>query len=734
MPTPNSLDVQALPQLAHLTLPRLAVGMPITRLQHLVQVLGDEHAPHFTPAQEPNRDGAAFQAVNGQIYYRPDLRVAQRSTAPLGPEVRFLKDPAGTVRLLFELEEAPPPGLPDGAEPLSVKPGAVTLSWQENGQPRQQVFASPTLVGTDDPQAPGRPDFRLRVAAELRADEVDLLYRALSSAGAAAQVTVTFTCGYWVDESVVVDPTPPPPGRGPRFPRRPWLDRLVPLSPHLLIHENLTRVEEPSPPLPSAPVAAAGLGRSLQTSVLLRADLLDLVRDQAQRRETRPDFRNVELVRTVPFFFDPALEHNRPIYSAVVGDASLSDTWENIGLGLVRAADFPNTVYRLPDEIRLAYNADLGAPHVIPTLYRGADDEVRVRVLLRAAPWYDPATLVALRDLLRKTSGGALSAANVVMGGYEKAVLRLGGAFPEQIRALGGATQTEIGLEGSFELVLDLSLEFYRLLAELLVGPVGLTGEVDVTLKMAPDASGAPAQTKVFHLPLRLQLGDVANLPADVRVASEAVSPGEVQVINTAGAEARVGGCAVRLLQFDTNSVAPLEVFEAAVQAPAFPATLAPGAELTLRVGPRDATTSELWNAVQVELLGHELTAPAREVMDRIHELAPSGAVRWTLTVESPLLTRTPLPPAYANLHRIEVRIESQGFAAQQVVLSPERPQAQVTLDRTLREIVGDAAGDLARFSYRVRNIYLDRPGPWGEPQIGEGSTLFVFPQPAENP
>lgn len=753
MPTRNSLTVQALPQLAHVTMTRLAVGLPIAQLQRVAQVMGDEQAPHFTPDQEPNRDGAIFSSVGGQTLYRPQLRVAGRTTAPLGPEVRFLKDPAGTVRLMFELEEAPPPDLPAGAEPLALKVGAVTLTWQEGGQARQRAFDPPTLVGTDDPQNVTAPNFALRFAAELRPEEVDPLYRATSTAGAGATLEVTLSWGYWVDQVVVVNPPPPPrrtwnepettePPAELQPPERP---RRVP-PPRRTLPVTLTQfgmVASPirplaatlrAAPLAERAVADVSLTRlgGLRDSVLLRPDLLDLVRDQARQRETRHDFRSVDVVRAVPFFFDPALEHNRPIYSAVVGDPALGETWENIGFGLVRAAGFPNTVYRLPDEIRLAYNPDLAAPHVIPTLYRGEDDEVRVRVLLRAAPWYNPDALVKLRDVLRRTSAGALSAANVVMGGYDKAVLRLGGAFPEQIRALGGAGETEIGLEGSFELVLDLSLEFYQLLTELLVGPVGLTGEVNVTLRTGTGADGQP-QTQVFHVPLRLHLGRVSALPAEVRVPGDAVSPGQVQVLNTAGAETRLGGCAVRLLQYDANSAAPLEVFEATVQAPAFPVTLAPGAGLTLEVRPRDEAPAELWNAVQVELTGYELTAPTRQVLDHIHEVAPSGTLRWTLAVECPLLTRSPLPPGHADLYRVEVKIVGEGLAPQQVVLSLDKPRGQVTMQRTLRDILGDAGADFAHFHYQVRNIYLDHPGEWSESKDGEGSNLFVFPNPAEN-
>lgn len=756
MPEKNTIDVRSLRQVNLTAMPQIAVGLPMARMQYLMQVAGDEQAPHFVPAQEPVNDGVAAQAVGGQWLYRPQLRVAQRSVEPLGPEVRFLKDPAGKVRLQFELEEAPQTGLPTGAEPLAVKVESVTLSWTENSQARSRALDNPTLLGTDDPNNPAQPNFRLRVGVELTPEEVDPLYRAMSQAGANASVIVNFSYGYWLDETVVVDPTPdrPPIVRD----HRRFTDgvRSVTLSPSLLGSAALLRpmrvmvapVAPPAAPPPPEPVAAPTVSPVLSaTPMIMMAPRLqltdrmnlrlnpDLIQDllrQRQHRETQSNFRQVTLTRTVPFFFDPALEHNRPVFSAVVGDSSLGTTWQNIGFGLVRAANFPNTVYRLPDEIRLAFNPDLAAPHVIPALYRDAEDEVRVRVLLRAAPWYDPASLVKLRDTLRKTSGGAISFANVVMGGYEKAVLKLGGAFPDQVKALGGAQDIEIGLEGSFEIVIDLSLEFYRLLAQLLVGPIGLTGQVDVTLDMAAPGDTTP-QPQVFHVPLRLNLSDVASLPITVTLPAETLSPGQVVISSGAGVETRVGGCAARLLQYDENSVTPLEVFEAQVDQPNFPLTLPPTGTVTLDVKPRADLQGELWNAIQVELTGHELTAPASQVLEHIHEVAPSGSVSWKLQVECPLLTRTPLPDAYQTLYRVEVQIQSAGFADQQVVLSPAAAQAQLSMNQTLRDIVGNAGGSVNHFKYRVRNIYLDHQGAWSELKDGEGSNLFVFPNPTAN-
>jgi len=744
MPTRNTIDVNTLRPIDVTVKPAIAVGLPVSRMQYMLQLAGDENAPHFTPDQEPLHDGRAFRATDAKAYYRPQLRVAQRSITPAGPEVRFLKDPGGRVRLQFDLEEVPPVALGADAEPLPVKIEHMTLNWTENGARRERRIEAPTLASTDDPQNAAASNFRMRAGVDLDSDEVDTIYRALSGLQAQATLSVTFSYGYWLDDQPV---TPNPP-RGVHHIGT-HLDPSV-LSAALRIGRVPRISTEPSPsatdhttPAGDAHASsAAGLTVSAlrlhvrdqpRGAMFLHPDILKIIREKARERETQSNFKHVNVTRDVAFHFDPALEHNRLIYAAITGDAALGNAWQNIGFGLVRAASFPNTVFRLPDEIRLAFNTELGAPYVVPSLYRDDDGEVRVRVLIRAVPWYDPAMLVRLRDTLRRSSSGALSFANVVVGGYEKAVLRLGGAFPDQIRALGNAQETEVGLEGGFEFAIDLSVEFYRLLAELLVGPVGLTGQVAVTVNVAAGDGTNATHKQVFHVPVRLKLADVANLPVSVTLPPDAVLPNAVTIENIAGVDTRVQGCTARLLQYDTNSVAPLEVLDATVDAPSFPAAFPAGATITVIVTPGTAHESAAWNAIQVELLGHGLAAEPTHVLERIHEVAPTGSIPTQLHVECPLLTRTPLPAEFSNLYRVEVQVRRDARAEQSVVLSPAAPQATVTVNQTLRDVVADAGGHIQAFTYRVRNIYLDHQGQWSEPKAAEGTNLFVFPNSPVN-
>ena len=818
-PSKNSVKLASLALASTYQPQRLAVGINLAQLQYAIQSGADEEAPHFPQGAEPTQDGRAYRSTAGTSYYRPQLRVAQRSVDPKGPDVRFLKDAEGNVWLHFTLEEAPPAGLAEQAEPFNVRVEELRLEWRDaTGASRRRLFDRPTLAATEDPPGSAEPNFEIRVGAKLGTEEVEELFSALRRPASAARVVVKLSYGYWVDEApgqgspsgtrptAGTQPSSgsqpssgarPPAGTGaearPSTPAAttPRLVGMIPLRntgaiAHAVRTAVATAAQPPAPaatastgapattaravdaraPAPriaaaaapaAAPAAATGRTEALKAMPLavgtlfggpgqpLSAGLIRKILDEATQRDHRRDFRRVTLERSVPFTFDPELAQNRPIYSALTADSALGDAWVNTSFGWIRTAPFPNTVYRLPDEVRLAYNPDLGLPHMMSALYEDAEGEVRVRVTLGAAPWHDPERLTALRDYLYESTAGALAAPAVVVGGYQSARLRLTSAFPEEIRSLAGE-EAEVSLEGGFTITLDLSLEFYKFLCELLTGSLGLTGEIAVTLETAAPAAGggsAPASgtgaaggrsaERIQRIvPVRLNLADLVGLPLDVQVEKDAVSPTRVEVRNLARSSVRVTGCAARLLQYDPNSVVPISVLRASATAP-FPLELEPRGAAAVALQPDAAGADVLWNAVAVELFGQDLTETPTEVLERVHSVAASATLTWVITVECPLFLAPTVPEKYAMLYKVEVQISRPGYAAQQVVLGRETPRGSVTMQRTLRDVLAADAGSIGTFTYRVRNVYFDRQGSWSEPREGEGSNLFVFPNPVEN-
>lgn len=709
----------------------VAVGMTLSKIQSLTSVIAEEHAPHFASGNPPDLDDRAHPATDGKRYYRPKLRVATRAAPSFGPEVRFLKDVQGKVRLVFELEEQPPPLAPGRARALPFRIDSMVLRWNSG----TRTLPKPTVLDSQQPNGPD-PAFSVRCGVELSPSDVEALNAALSDPRSAARIEVTLSFGYYIDTVTTVT-TPRPQRtvlRGEVAPMVASAARLdlqpageVEVEPAAArANATMVKANKLSGAL-SALIAARDDGASVVSAESIR---LQLKAERArQRTETRSDFRRASFTRSVPFTFDAALEQNRLVFAAIRAGEVVPETWSETAFGYVRKAPYPNTIYFMPQEVRLAFNAEMETAHLIPNLYRDEQHDIRVRLTLRAAPWFDPEKVVALRDHLYRSSNGAVANPQVVAGGYQQATLQLTTAFPEQIRTLND-TAVLIDLSGGVDVTLDVTLEFYQFLAELLTSPVGIIGEVRVVLQEEPGAEGRPPSKLERTVPVRLRLDSFASLPVSVGVEGDALRPDQITIGNPSSVPLRVGGCLPRLLQWDDNSVVPLEVFDA-ITTEDFPRIIAAGDSLQVAVKPR-VDGELLWNAVDVSLTQLGLQRTATEVLERIHEVAPTGALSWRVNVECPTFQRSPLPPELTDLFRLEVQISRPGFATQKVVLGPDTPAQSVNMQRSLKELMSKRGEDGLAFSYRVRNVYFARQGGWSDEQLADGENLFVFPNPPD--
>jgi hypothetical protein len=679
------------------------ITMDLAAIQYSVFVVADENAPHFVPANEPLADGRTYQATTGQLYYRPQFRLATRAGQVPGPDVRFLKDANGKVRLQIELEETPA-GFAN-AQPFAVRVSSLTLNWGSGSK----VLPQPTIF-FDNERSADQPRILIRAGVETASNEIEPLYQGMQNS---ASLQLALSYGYWVDEPQAATPTVP--------------TGTLHINPHLM---GAMRFRD------AVTIAQPAISAIDMTTVRLNQPVIGRFKDRAafdwtrvveieERLATHPNFKTASLTRPVSLRLDAGLAQNRPIYAAIrADDDSLRTVWTDTAFGFIRQAEFANTVYRLPDELRLAFNPALGAPHVIPQLYRDTNDEVRVRVTLRVIPYHNPQKLIALRDFLYRDSAGGLANPSVIVGGYEKATLRFTTAFPEEITLLGGS-ELNITLENGVDMTLDLSLEFYRYLAELLTSPIGITGEVTVILQTDTDGTQL-----IKRVPLRLVLDELAGIGMETRPIAQTVSPTQIELVNVARCDIQIGDCVPRLLQVDENSVVPLAVFQAS-STTIFPSILAAGMTLLVEFEPRNVQ-DEVWNGVQIELTGQRITQSPRDVLNHIHEIAPSGSLAWKIKVECPLFKAPQLPDQFAMLYRVRVEIKRGGYAPQQVILGRDAVEGAVTMQRSLREIVGQDSADATTFTYRVQNVYFDREGTWSEERTAQGENLFVFPNASE--
>ncbi|MGK7912252.1 MAG: hypothetical protein AB4050_12360 [Synechococcus sp.] len=729
MPQNTTLRVEALtanqaqlsPQLMQA---RSLTTIPLHRIQHAILLAVDQNAPRFKANQAPLQDRKTYQANDGKHYYRPDFRIAKRGGQIPGPDVRFLKDADGNFRLHLELEEVP--STFSNAQPFSVHVDALTVTWNGN----RKSFPQPTIFF--DEAADGQESrIVIRAGMEIPANEIEPLYQAMQQQ---AKLELLLSYGYWLEAQPDEQPQEPRRHRAP--PARPQAQPL-PLRPMLNLHNSSIRRLSVNPALAQPNNSVLRLNNNLTvrpaTVARLRqpvipnisSELLERVETlerEQQNREAEQNYKKATIKRTIDFAFQASLKPNLPIYAVIRADEdSLRTDWTDTEFGFIRQAEFANTVYRLPDELRLAFNPELGTPHVIPQLYRDSEDNVRVRVTLQVLPYHDPAKLSALRDFLYRESAGSLAHPSVVVGGYEKAILRLKTAFPEEISLIAG-DEISVSLESGIEMTLDLSLEYYRYLAELLTSPIGMTGEIEVTIPSGQDESNG----LVKRIPMRLVLSELAGIELETRMVEETLSPCQVELFNPANSAVQIGACVPRLLQVDSNSVVPLAIFQA-INKTAVPIVLEPAAKKVVEFEPIDVL-DDVWNAVHLTLLDPQLTSNPTDVLDRIHEISPSGSLSWKIKVECPLFKAATIPDAFSELYRVVVEISREGYTPQQLVLGKDNSEGEVTMQRSLKEILGQDAANLPSFTYRVQNIYFDRQGAWSEAKSSQGNSLFIFP------
>lgn len=705
--------------------------------------------PVFLTANEPVQDGRAYATIDGRSLARPLLALGQRGGTFPGPDVAFLKEIDGSTYLHIALRQTLPPGVPDGTEALGTLSRPPRIQWAGG----EFVLPDPTPV---EGEATGE---QMRILAPLAPDQVAQLVQAMTDPAAGCVLLADYAASYRLRSDALADPPdrPRPPWHRPR----PW--PRVPIDPdgpprhlpHLMGLHDLQRL------------GATAMSHVLTVSAVPGPDTTGPVRIQdaalishaavispelLEHWKNRqvidiPDFRvgpvqteerdvTASFARRVPFFFDRSLDQNLGVFRAISGATVLPGDWQDSEWGTLRPADFVNTVHLIPHEYRLAYDAARGLPHMLPVQYTDPDGSRRLRVMLRTEPWYDPARVAGLQASLSRQSGGAFVHPQVIAGGVAGARLTLNTIFPEDIAVEEDAEAEGVAIDmaSAFDLILDLSEEYYTLLATILTGPVGLTGSVEVTL--TPAADGAPAALR--RVPLVLTFQRPGALPLTEFVETATINPGRVDVTNRAAQSVTVAGAEATLLLIDENALLPAAVL-AARPAGAFPLTIDAGGSATLTFAPVAAPEGAIWNTVVPVLTGVTAAVDPDAALRAIHALAPPGTSGWRLRILSPQLVRAAAAPGPDQMVAVEVRMTRPGTAPVQATLMTGEAERSVTFPRNLDDLIpanpnsGGTAGDgFLRLSWTARGVWPTGFGRWSDGADHVGDTLFVFVPPLD--
>jgi hypothetical protein len=728
--------------------------------------------PLFPAANAPTNDGLVYRDDNGNAWVRADHAVATRPGPFPGPDVAFVKEVNGNVSIEIVLHAVVPPGTPAGAGVIGHLDAAPRIVWQ-GGQidlPMPTPFTDPAngVAG-------------LRMLQPLTAAQVADLFGAMTNAASGTVLRLDYRAEYRVATSpVVVGPSFPP----REFPGRHILDRGIGLRGLI----NVGPILAPAVLVPGVETGGVGVGGMLlapmrsevvtfglleeapmlslphATGIQLSASLIEKIRARGKNFDTgdginvpdvdpgvdpgtdpgaghgsepgipadprQPDeeSREERFSRTLSFFFDRTLDQNVAIYRAINGASTLDKGWSDTPFGVVRPAEFANTLYLLPHEIRLAYDAARGLPHMLPVAYEADDGSRRIRVILRAEPWYDLEQVAKLQAALAAQTFGGFLAPDIIAGGVDAAHLSLRTIFPEAIEIEDAA----VDLRGAFDLTLDFSEEYYSLFVTFLTGPVGLTGGVEAVLTAATET--AAEVTRV--VPVTLAFGRLGHLPLEVEIASAAINPDQASVRNAAAHPVTIEASTAILLQIDRNAVLPAGVIDANV-AWNLPLRLDPGGSTAVTLTPIPGLAGmPVWNAVALNLTRTMIEIDPQAALRAIHALAPAGSLGWALLIESPQLSADQSAlPFEDRLFAVEVQITLGTGAPMQVTLRAGTGRTSFTIARNLDDLMSaDTAVAFLKVMVRARGVYADGFGDWGALRENTGDTVFVFVQPRVRP
>lgn len=660
----------------------------------------------------PNRVDRVYAATDGKTYFIPQAKIANRTNRPDQPDI-FIDHQAGKYTLMVTFDVLHHPATM-GATPLPIDGFGVSLQPSPPG----------TAIALTQIQVLPAPDGQTSIMQKLFAQgDVDLnTVLAILQSDPNAWFEVHANAYYRVQSPSPFPPPPQPYGLPPRTiisPARALASPMFSVDPNLL----------QAPPPPPTDLQ--------KQTVLLTTDQKDGVKGP----------------------FPPTNPANRPIYAKVdpTFGSNPDATWERTPDGLIKDSGIPNQYYILPDSYALAFDVAAGLPKMSVILRTeggpsSAPPVYRVRVRFVIMPELDSARLESLRGRLRAEQG--LAYADLVIGGYDKALFRPTHLFDQLgltvVDGTAAPTAQEVDASGSFELVLDCTMEVYTLLTKLLIDPHsdGLEGTVAITLKTDTNPAfeyDVPARLRldvVANHPLitRLETGDsglptVSNvldwlLPSASPAASptpSAKGPSVVVISNPSQVEVTVDQVLPTLLVMDEHMP---YAYLAAPAVPTPPALDVPAGAEGVKVTLTPPASFPLWSAVAVDFAKVNLKFNPKTVLDRIHQLATSTDLATSVHVSSYLLQHPDqIPHSLAGLVGIHVQVQKWGEMPIDARLLVTAPEQTVQVSFTLSDLVAGMAPGQPTLLYRCRNILATGEATeWSPWQTNTGHDLLVFP------
>jgi len=172
-----------------------------------------------------------------------------------------------------------------------------------------------------------------------------------------------------------------------------------------------------------------------------------------------------------------------------------------------------------------------------------------------------------------------------------------------------------------------------------------------------------------------------------------------------------------------------------------WPTSIMPAGIKPLPLDQNDVDTiddeTRVWTHLQVEPYSVKFTTDPEAVLGKIIDYASGDFQEWNLRIECGVFANWDRISAedrekYNDISRIEVQIKKPSGEVEGVLLSHDEPSKNLSMSRSLSEILNSQQTDDKKYATRQKNIYLINEGDWSEWQELEETTsvdnLWITP------
>jgi hypothetical protein len=411
-----------------------------------------------------------------------------------------------------------------------------------------------------------------------------------------------------------------------------------------------------------------------------------------------------------------------------------------------------DTFFFLPQVFRIKANNDLAEPQIsIAMQTDNADDwtKYRIHLTVQILPYFHPKAKKDLFDELSQQTNGAIQYVNLSFSGYSKARFELNQAYAGANSTLRGKINESlesINSSSGFNLSIECNMENFDFFKRELIKGIHIG---DIIFELEQETTEGPQIIQSKPIAVELNLNKLANIDLPIAViqkeegeeneAEVPTAPYGCAISNRHEKDVEVGGVALTLISKMGDVIYDIDL-DLRSTLPDGPFDLVSGQTKALPLLADDIDSLDdpdrMWTDLIAEPYSVRFKTDPEAFINRIIDYASGDPEEWTLEADCvPFSNLDSLSEeqktVYGQIIEVAVQIKKLSGTVVDFKLSRSQPTVDITMTRTLSELLNAQDFDNKVYQYRQLNYYLTKAGEWSEwKDIGETevSHLKIYP------